>query len=505
MNNKNIVMLPLDERPCNYDFPAMMPKTDCELLIPPKSIMGDKKTPGDISKIADWVLENTKSADAMVLSLDTLVYGGILPSRLHMNTKEELIERVDLIKKIRELNPDMKLYVFGLIMRCPSYSSSDEEPDYYEECGAEIHLYGRYTHLEKLDKLTDADKKDFDRVKSVVKQEYIDDYLKRRDTNRAVLMHALSYVNDDTIDYFIVPQDDAAVYGFTSMDQMLVREYLKSNTLHKKTAMYPSADDTGMTLLARAVAQLSNIRPKVYVHYSSSKGGLTIPMVEDRIVDETLKYHILSVDGIQVYSITEADILLAVNVGSHMHEFRALESVMPYDVERNLAEFVNYIEYALSLGKTVAIADIAWLNKGDTELVSLLYKENLMLSIHAYAGWNTSSNTTGTALCQAILYMIGGDRTGNISFLLHRYYEEIGYMAYARQYVTENLLPPIGCNYYHADAKEGKVSRLVKETISDYMQKNYPDISALIEEIRIQMPWVRMFETDIKLKISDNI
>ncbi len=375
----------------------------------------------------------------MVLSLDTLVYGGILPSRLHFDTKEDLIKRVDIIKEIKKLNQNMKLYVFGLIMRCPSYSSSDEEPDYYEECGAEIHLYGRYTHLKKLNKLSDSDNTDFERVKAVVKKEYIEDYLKRRETNLAVLMHALSYANDDTIDYFIVPQDDAAVYGFTSMDQILVREYLKSNVLHMKTPMYPSADDTGLTLLARAVAQLSGVRPKVYIHYSSSKGGLTIPMVEDRIVDETLKYHILSIDGIQVYSLAEADILLAVNVGSKMHEFRALESVIPYDVERNLAEFVNYIKYALSLNKIVAIADIAWLNKGDTELASILHKENIMLDIHAYAGWNTSSNTTGTALCQAVLCMNGADANENKDFLLHRYYEEIGYMAYARQYVTENL------------------------------------------------------------------
>ena len=37
---------------------------------------------------------------------------------------------------------------------------------------------------------------------------------------------------------------------------------------------------------------VNKFRPKVYVHYSSIKGGLTIPQVEDRIVGETLKYHI---------------------------------------------------------------------------------------------------------------------------------------------------------------------------------------------------------------------
>lgn len=466
--------------------------------------MGDKKKAGDINKISQWLMNNAKDADALIISLDTLVYGGILPSRLHMCQKEELIKRVDIIKEVRALNPDMKLYVFGLIMRCPSYSSSDEEPDYYEECGAEIHLYGKYTHLQKIGKLSEEDEKDFDRVKKAVKEEYLEDYLTRRETNLSVLMHALSYANDNTIDYFIVPQDDAAVYGFTAMDQIIVREYLKENILHKKTAMYPSADDTGLTLLARAVAQLSGIRPKVYVHYSSSKGGLTIPTVEDRIVCETVKYHILSVDGIQVYSLMEADILLAMNVGSEMNELYGAESAIPYDIERNLAEFTNYIQYALSQNKLVAVADIARVNMADAEFTSLLYRENLLLDIHAYAAWNTSSNTTGTALCQVILYMAGGDKKGNTSFLVHRYFEDIGYMAHTRWYITQTYLSDMGLDYHHTDGKDGKIAELVKETLVSYMSENYPQIYSLTKEITVKMPWSRMFETDIKIKLTDN-
>ncbi len=500
MNKGKIVMLPLDERPCNFDYPTMMPKTDYELVLPPKNIMGDKKKPGNVAMISDWLLHNTKDADALVLSLDTLVYGGIVPSRLHMSNEMELIGRVDMIKKLKENNPRMNLYVFGLIMRCPSYSSDAEEPCYYEECGSEIHLYGKYTHLEKLGRLSKEDKKDFRRVKKAVKKPYLDDYITRRKTNLSVLMHALSYATDGTIDYFIVPQDDAAVFGFTAMDQITVREYLKSNVLHKKTAMYPSADDTGLTLLARAVAKLSGVRPKVYVHYSSSKGGLTIPIVEDRILDETIKYHILSVDGIQVYSLPEADIMLAVNVGSAMYETYGIESVTAYDIERNLAEFVNYIQYALILNKTVAIADVARLNTADTELTSLLHKEKLMFKIHTYAGWNTSSNTTGTTLCQAIMYMIGKDKTGNDRFLVHRYYEDIGYMAYARKYITDNLLPDLNLNYYHIDANDGVVANLVCDAVNFYMEKNYPDVFCLVEKVNVKMPWIRMFETDIKIK-----
>ena len=144
MAKHKIVMLPLDERPCNFDYPSMIPTGDIDLVLPPKDIMGDKKVAGKVDEIAIWLKENASGADALVVSLDTLVYGGIVPSRLHYDRIEELIFRADILREIKKENPSLKIYAFGLIMRCPSYSSADEEPDFYGECGAEIHLFGRY-------------------------------------------------------------------------------------------------------------------------------------------------------------------------------------------------------------------------------------------------------------------------------------------------------------------------------------------------------------------------
>ncbi|MDE5896189.1 MAG: DUF4127 family protein, partial [Clostridia bacterium] len=462
-----------------------------------------KKTPADTARLADWLLKNAKGADACVLSLDTLIYGGIVPSRLHHETIETLIARAQTVETLRRENPRMKLYVFQLIMRCPSYSLADEEPDYYDDCGEEIHLYGRYTHLAKLGKLTEEDEAEFARVKKKIPSEALQDFLGRRDKNISVLMHNLEYVKNGVVDYFIIPQDDAAVYGFTSMDQIRVREYLKTNSLHLKTAMYPSADDTGLTLLARAAAELGGVKPKIFVHYASSKGGSVIPWFEDRMVDETVKYHVLAVGGRRVYSLAEADILLAVNVGSGMYYADDPAHVNAYDVERNLAEFVSCIEYALEEGKLVAVGDIASCNGGDEELVKLLQTANLLYRIHAYAGWNTSSNTLGTAVCESVLYLLGKDDAGNRSFLTHRYFEDIGYMAYARKYVTDNLLPQLGLDYFRTDGTDGEAARAVKDALLKYMRENYPAVYGQVAEVSVEMPWRRMFETDVKIKLKE--
>lgn len=499
---KKIVMLPLDERPCNYDFPRMMPKADFELILPPKNYMGNKKIPADTERLADWLIKNIDGADACILSMDTLIYGGIVPSRLHGEELSTLLERASLVEKLRKKNAKMQFYAFQLIMRCPDYSLSDEEPDYYDLCGKELHLYGRYTHKEKLGILTEEEKADFERVKKAIPPEALADFTGRRDKNRTVIMHDLEYIKNGTVDYFIVPQDDAAVYGFTSMDQAIVREFLKSNSLHLKTAMYPSADDTGLILLGRAVAKLNNVVPKIFVKYASSKAESVIPWFEDRALDETIKYHIMAAGGRRVYSLPEADILLAVNQGSGMWYPGQSEYVTAYDIERNLGEFVSYIEYALECGKIVAVGDVAYCNGGDEELVRLMNDEDIMLKVHAYAGWNTSSNTLGTTVCEAVLYMIGKDEAGNESFLLHRYYEDVGYMPVVKKYVTDTYLPEMGLDYFHTDGKDGEVARIVRDEIGKHMKTYYPSVYSRVDTLKVEMPWSRMFEVDVKLTVK---
>ncbi len=500
---KKILLLPLDERPCNYNYPRLMPGADYTLIMPPKDMMGDKKLPADFAKISEWLLENIEDVDCAIISLETLIYGGIVPSRLHNESENTLINRAKIIEKLRKLNLKMKLYLFQLIMRCPSYSSSDEEPDYYEECGEQIFLYGKYSHKQSLGILDREEKEQFEKIKATLNKDYLNDFIDRRKKNLAVLKHNLRYIIDGTCDYFIIPQDDAKKYGFTSLDQMAVREILKENVLHLKTSMYPSADDTGLILLARAINELNCQKPKFYVHYASEKAKTVIPWFEDRPLDETIKYHILSAGGLRVYSLCEADIVLAVSMGSKMCNFGDSDYDKCYNVERNLNEFTEFISYALNQNKIVAVCDNATANGSEIELINILNQKDLLLKISAYAGWNTSSNTIGTACTQAVLYFTGKDDKLNRQFLLLRYYEDLAYMAYVRTFVTENMLPSLNLNYFNAGSKRGKVSDLVKENIIKFMAENYPNLAKYVKDLDVCMPWARMFETELKLYFNE--
>ena len=130
------VLLPLDERPCNFIVKIFNGEKVYDHS--PGASLSQKKTPASYDHPRFPAHSVIEKADAAVISIDTLLYGGLIPRALHLS-EETVLERLMLLKELREKNPQVKLYAFQCIMRCPKYSSDDEEPDYYELYGKEIH------------------------------------------------------------------------------------------------------------------------------------------------------------------------------------------------------------------------------------------------------------------------------------------------------------------------------------------------------------------------------
>ena len=129
-----VLLLPLDERTVERCVRQMIAESndEVELVVPPLELLGDKKRPADVAGISAFLEEQAAGCDAAVLSLDMLLYGGLIPSRLHHLERAELDERLDAVRALKRANQEMRVYAFQCIMRCPSYDSAEEEPDYYE-------------------------------------------------------------------------------------------------------------------------------------------------------------------------------------------------------------------------------------------------------------------------------------------------------------------------------------------------------------------------------------
>jgi len=500
-----LVIVPLDERPCNYHFPYELTRgTSYQAVRPPHEWMGRKKIVADTERLWTWTQLECQSADGAVLSLDTLLYGGIVPSRLHELDITELTRRLDQLKILKEQNPALTLFAFQLIMRCPQYSSSDEEPDYYADWGREIFRKGYLEHYSEEHTLTAEEQQELDDINSRLPQEVLDDYLGRRAVNRAINRLALDYVEQGVIDFLIFPQDDSAPYGYTARDQHEVRARIRECRLGLRVYMYPGADEVGCTLVARMINQLNHMIPRVYVRFSSVNGAMIIPAYEDRRLYETLKYQIIAAGGMVASDEQSADILLLLNTaGEKMGE--AVYQGSPsanYDTERTTVELVEYAGYILDRqpDAVVAIGDIAYANGGDLELLDLLRQRGILYQLAGYAGWNTSSNTLGTVIAQSMIYQQYGATPEHMNFLALRYVEDLGYDSVVRKYLSNGPIQELGLDKFQLDGERGYVAEMVRSHLEQFIEQHLQDNGVQIDIQDCYMPWNRMFEVGLSIR-----
>ena len=492
---QKIVLLPLDERPCNAAFPGKLFNGESVRIVVPGQL-GDKKKSADAAALEAFLRRECRDAQGLVLSMDMLLYGGLLPSRIHNLSEETVLERLELVRQLKESFPQLIIYAFQCIMRCPSYSSSDEEPDYYAVCGEQIHKSGDVKHRHMLGLCSEqAVRQAFEGLPP----EALKDYLDRRAFNLRFNKRTLELVRDGIIDFLVIPQDDSARYGYTALDQQEVRNRLMDLHLQTKVLMYPGADEVALTLTSRMVLHFAGKRPRVFVQYAATNAIHVIPAYEDRTLGETIKCHLLAAGCARADTAAEADFILAVSCPSGDMKEAVMQPVRnaEYCVERNLTEFVLRMRDWLDAGKSVSVCDNAYANGGDLELIDLMEQLKLLDRVSGYAGWNTSANTLGTAIAQGVYRHVFG--AAQKDFLALRYLEDVGYCAVVRRYITEKRLEEMGMDYFDVHDQKGVMSREVRQRLLDFLWKYLPSLAPHIELRDVRMPWRRMFETDLEV------
>ena len=476
------------------------------LVVPPRDLLGRKKQPADRDRLWDWVEDNIAGCQGAILSLEMLVYGGLLPSRLHRDSLEMLSDRLARISALKEKQPDLPILASNLIMRSPTYNSSEEEPDYYQEFGAAIFRWGWLQDKQEREGLTNAEIEEWQCLDRELPSEYLQDYRHRRAVNLAINKQAIALVAAGTIDFLSIPQDDCAVYGFTVRDRQEIVKEIATQRLQRQIHLYPGADEVGCTLLARFYSQFYGIRRKIYLLYSSVFSEQIVPLYEDRPLGESIKSHILAAGGCLVSSPEEADFILAVNTPGQVMQEAWDNPIkdLTYTTHRNLLFFVDRIAHFLQQGKSVAIADIAFTNGGETELVRLLDDYAVWDDILTYGGWNTCCNTLGTVLATAIVGVDSGDRHAIATNKIYRLLEDWVYQAIVRMDMVKEYLPAIGASYYDFNGKEKEIHAEMKRRIRTVWEQTLHNSFLQWEwDIEIFSPWQRMFEIGLDLQVCD--
>lgn len=438
-----IVYVPLDERPSNAKYPKLLAAiTDIEFISPPASMLGVKKQPASAEEIGNWLLREAADADYAIVSMDMLVYGGIVPSRLHQLSPQQCAGRIDVLREMKRLNPFIRIYAFNLVMRAPAYDSSNEESDYYERYGESIFRYGWLRDKSATEALTEEERHEWETLQAgAIPSTALDDFLRRRAVNAKVNELAVSLVNEGIIEHLVIPFDDNAVDGFSPMEQRKLLLSMEQHNLMDRVLIYPGSDEVGCILLAKVFCRMKQYTPEAAVRYSSTLGSTTIPKYENRSLHESVKSHLTSGGARIGDSADSADFVLMVH-SPPVSQHDVAESPNPYHSrhradfsEIHYTEFVTAIEALADKGKLVALADVASCNGADHTLMRLLSKKQLLSRITAYSAWNTSGNSLGTVIAHAIIasyYRSQPSRpshTDRISshFYLYRLIEDWGY------------------------------------------------------------------------------
>ena len=497
MGRNTLLFVPLDNRPVCLDYAVeTMQAAGWNVETPPSEYIASSDHSGNPDKLYEWLAARSATANAIVVSSDALIYGGLVDSRTHHLPKDVLTERAERLLKLKAQGGDPFVYVFTTIMRSPKASSAPVEPAYYAEWGPKLFRMGALEDKLDLKEISRKERKELAALQAEIPQAVQDDRAQRRNLNIATTELLLHGVESGNFDYLLIGRDDTAPYSQAHKEarkmDILVRELPK-----EKIRFFSGADQLGLILLSRAASRVSYEIPMVYIDFAEGKGGATIPTYEDDPIAFSAAEHIHAAGGWPTAKLTRADLVLAVNTPLDGVTLEASNPKNTGEITKQTEEFVADVKGYLKQGKAVAVADIAYGNGADNALVKELFKENLAEKLAAYGGWNTAGNTLGFALGQGLLAksMDAADRQ---SLLTVRYLDDWAYQANVRnktyvELIWPNYWPNSGLNTQQVQEAEAVITK-------DILELAQPVLGDRVSKYNFTLPWKRMFEVEVSRK-----
>ena len=494
-----IALIPMDARPVTRDLAVDLARiAGWEVITPEKSLLGFLKQPAKLNDLYQWLWDIVHQVDGIVLSIDMLLYGGLVPSRIHTESDQKLRERLNILKKIKKTHPQIQIMAFSSTMRISNNNINEEEKDYWKDYGK--YLWSLSYHSHKYEKLKDES------IAKIIKNLYkkipaaiVRDYQQTRKRHFRMNLKLIDLVEIGVIDHLVFPQDDTSEYGWNIKEQEILQQKVIDTSLFQRIAIYPGADEVANTLVTKLIFLMEQIPlPRYYPIYSGGKGKLSISLYEDRPLVESVKGQIAAIGSHTVEAIEEADILLGVNVpGIHQGDLALQTNLNSVDTpDRNIQEWLRKLQYYMSKNKRVAIADIAYANGADPIMVKQMLEWIHWQDLFGYAGWNTSGNTLGTVISHSALTFLAEKK--KIDF-----YDEHAYQLVLRL-LDDYLYQSVVRAQVRKEIEEDEVS--ATELLA-YIAKVYRQAAlAFLHKYRIPfsvshiyLPWNRTFEIGLQL------
>ena len=487
-----VALIPVDARPVVREQVVQLVATaGCELLVPPLDMLGHFRQPADREALADWVLAQAENVDGFVISLDMLVYGGLVASRFTDDRLESLLDRLGVINVLKQRHPHKPVYAFVATMRISNNNVAEEEKSYWSDYGELIWRWSYFTDKFSIDGDQES-RIQAQEAESKIPADIRTDYLATRARNFAVAKSALALCRDEGINRLVVPQDDTAQYGFNIAERRALEALVREMQIEKWVRIYAGADEVAHTLCAHLINALCASPPlKVHCIYSDPLNIANLTArYEDRPILESLEFQLAAVDAVTVDTVEAADVVIGVHTQGSAQGDWAMRITLP---ERSgiRDEWFAALASAHLSGKPVALLDLAYANGGDPVMLQALTRALPLRELAGYAGWNTASNSIGGLVAQCSLARAAFRRPENQRVLCLRLLEDYLYQSVWRQTVRRAIDEPS----MTPEALQETVASTFIPAANQWLSEQ--QFAFRVESIHL--PWQRTFEIGINL------
>ncbi len=480
---KKIILIPLDSRPPCKDFVIDAAKiSNAEIICPDYQLLDYFTIPSEINKIRNWLIKNSAQSDAIILSIDQILYGGLIASRENNLTDEQIDSLERFLIDLRN-SSNVPIYAFSILPRLQPQQSID---NFFQRRA--LIAYSRFRGMIHENIFVD-DEMIFETLNEI-KDEKLKIYIGHFKAAEKLNQRLIELTQKNILDRLIIGVDDGEKFSI----QNELADNLRIN--NEKISLIHGADEIALTLLA----EIFQKNLKICVQYCDDDTAekilpyMAIPI--KNVVGEKISQLKLKV----IDSPDKADFTLFIFVNDKFDSYKKISSF-------------NKINNLIKNNYKVALVDLSEnFNKDETLLPVLIRRGVAINSLIAYAGWNTASNSIGTAISQAVLYQ---NPYENLIFLNQRFLEDYFYLKDAIDTVNHALklsgsydtsYLDYGTEYEFAT----KIMRVaMNKKISDYKKSSSFQKEIEIDghkiipkdfEVNMNYGWPRTFEIRLKIK-----
>ena len=459
------------------------------LDLPPQASLGHYTKPGDPDALGRWLLDlDTRGLSALVVSADMLAYGGLVASRTPATPLADARAHLQALVRFHESHPTIPIYAFGTIMRLAPTETPQSEA-YFDALTNYASLAGKL-HL------TADDKAALAQSRASIPNPVFWDYVGARARDLAVDEQLVTLAAQGSIAWLAITQDDAgSTDGLQIAEQRALLAQIAS--MHAKNVwLNPGADEMGMISVTRAIEDAGAWYPRVRVAYSSPRG----PVLQDPLEDVTVGQTIATLER-ALHASAEED-------GPDF----TLSLFTPLTPIEQRTRYFADLAQRLRAGDPVALADLTLIDDDNAEervVFEALQSAGVADKPLAFAAWNTTANSVGTALatatCAALAARAGlATQQARETFLFDRYVDDYEYRLLVRPALNAELRSAGYDTFALGNASDEIETRVRHELwplAVGLFDQNFSS-SWDRSELGIYLPWQRTFEVRLNAALS---